>query len=445
MIYLYNLPGWLKDAKKLPDVKYWSYNPYLGQHVCNASMSMKFYDNDYNFLFEYPEFNEFDEIEFIDADLVSLIKTCKNRIVLYNITKREVVFDNSFEIRMINGEREFVSARCYLKEKNIIFFTVAVSLPPRGNFTNDHYKVYAYYVDKNEYIELQIQEGWHHGGFVYNNTCVFLDWVRGYSFLTKYNQDLEYEFIDITSEWDSLIDKFYPCYDPHRGQIMFVDRKEWFDGYTYYGNNYSKLAIDLNGKLVPWEPLNRVDNPVKIKKANESDGKPSDDAIEYFINENGITKRAFEEWAIEDIMEEAYTWAWDCLDALKDEYKLRHTYDVFKKVEVRDDIFVIFGVGMLYYECENGGFCQFVLNKKDVYKITIDALKKVGAVKTSKIVEKAMKYFLKNQGDPDYFSRPNPIQMSEDKVYDDLESKFENYLEMTINYLKQRCFTEENN
>ncbi|MDR2266711.1 MAG: hypothetical protein LBE09_03900 [Christensenellaceae bacterium] len=81
---------------------------------------------------------------------------------------------------------------------------------------------------------------------------------------------------------------------------MFCDPKKCFDGYTYYGSNYSRVAIDLTGKLVPWEPMNSVDNPDQTQKTNKSNIKSSDDNdIEYFVNENGLTKRAFAEWSQE--------------------------------------------------------------------------------------------------------------------------------------------------
>jgi hypothetical protein len=136
-------------------------------------------------------------------------------------------------------------------------------------------------------------------------------------------------------------------------------------------------------------------------------------------------------------MEAGYTWVCDRLDEIKDECKLGSVYDVFETNKVRDDILVIFGVGMLYYECENGGFSQYVLNKNDVYKITIDALSKVGAVKTCKIVEKAMKYFFKHQGKSG--SDSDLADISEDEAYDNFEEQFEDYLEMAINYLREKC------
>jgi hypothetical protein len=69
----------------------------------------------------------------------------------------------------------------------------------------------------------------------------------------------------------------------------------------------------------------------------------------------------------------------------------------------------------------------------------------VGAVETSKVVEKAMKYYMKHQGKPGSDSKSDLIDISEDDAYYEFESQFEDYIEMAIDYLKQKCSIGECN
>jgi hypothetical protein len=68
----------------------------------------------------------------------------------------------------------------------------------------------------------------------------------------------------------------------------------------------------------------------------------------------------------------------------------------------------------------------------------------VGAFDTSKVVEKAMTLYRKHQGTSGSDSRSNLAEIT-NEVYDDFEEEFEDYIDMAINYLKEKCVNDGGN
>jgi hypothetical protein len=112
-------------------------------------------------------------------------------------------------------------------------------------------------------------------------------------------------------------------------------------------------------------------------------------------------------------------------------WKKTEPYDDFENLNEAEKTFLY--IGMLEAEINNGGFDQYFFNSSGDYaNEALEALKKIGAFKTAKIVEEAYRYFPENPMPKDNEKRRELLENINEQTsekWTQLEDKFYLYEE----------------
>lgn len=185
----------------------------------------------------------------------------------------------------------------------------------------------------------------------------------------------------------------------------------------FYENDKFKFVGSWNNLMIV--PKGQVKNKKNAVSALMDD-------CETYIRENGITKYMLENYGEEEIIHGGYFWA---LDSIEEKAKLGNA-------ESTETEGILYSIGYLTEEIGNGGFEQYLSNgRPHDFELLIKSLKLIGAIKTAKIVEKAVKIQTafdggENHSDSDYEKLSAKI--------DDLQGELDadDYVELAVKYLR---------
>lgn len=124
-------------------------------------------------------------------------------------------------------------------------------------------------------------------------------------------------------------------------------------------------------------------------------------------------------------------------------WKKTELYDDFENLNEAEKTFLY--VEILEAEINNGGFDQYLFNSSGDYaNETLESLKKIGALKTAKLVEEAFSYFPENPIPKDNEKRHEILENIDAKTsekWNELEDKFYLYEEniggLVLEYVRQ--------
>lgn len=124
-------------------------------------------------------------------------------------------------------------------------------------------------------------------------------------------------------------------------------------------------------------------------------------------------------------------------------WKKTELYDDFENLNEAEKTFLY--VEILEAEINNGGFDQYFFNSSGDYtNETLESLKKIGALKTAKLVEEAFKYFPENPIPKDNEKRREILENIDTKTsekWNELEDEFYLYEEniggLALEYVRQ--------
>ncbi len=423
--------------KRFPD-GYWFYNPYLKQHVALGEGRTYFYDKDYNLLFKEPKLRYMREIQFVDEDLCFLKQMYSMTYLIYSMKKREIVERVPLRFPKKSGieEPKRVYYVFYCKSINSLIFNLSYGNPTR-------YGVFAYNISNKKFTCI-VPDG------VQTEYC--FDYKDRYAFymsnhyvpnhvggdeLVVVNPDFSFKRAKLKIDKIQLAlyeeKKKYMNFDEERGIIFFHDADDEFDGYMYYGDGTEFTAIDLDGNEQPWKPLRRYQKKLQTVKRSEID-------FEDYIDKNGIDEYVAKnlseeelEGTAEELLQSGYNWA---LNQIEQKAKTAGTelYDFLGNEQIAEVEGILYSVGWLQAEIENGGIEQYFSNgDKKEFDLLINALTAVGAVETAGVIKKGARMVA------NFNKKENPEMYERDKFYERLEKLgddlTEDYAVLTIKYL----------
>lgn len=135
----------------------------------------------------------------------------------------------------------------------------------------------------------------------------------------------------------------------------------------------------------------------------------------------------------EELLQSGYNWA---LNKIEQRAKAAgvELYDFLGNEQITEDEGILYSVGWLQAEIENGGIDQYFSNgKKKEFDLLINALTAVGATGTAGIIKKGARMVA------NFNKKENPELYERDKYYERLEKLgddlTEDYAALTIKYL----------
>lgn len=420
------------------------YNLYNKQKVIlGEQRGVYFYDFDDNLIFNEPKLRYAERVEFTDEDVCVFTFRSSCGIVLYSIEKREIL--NRITPRLhADLNSRFVKIHyaffCKVSNKIIIYAWLA------ENDSNKNKHEILYYDLKTKKIHSVLNLGvWDHitNAFSINGKYCFV-----YSYphekvykLYIFDGVLNYKIVDISKRYYELFgDNGVYGYkhiniDIENGLIIIYDWKDSYDGYMYYGDGTEVTAIDLDGNIQPWEPAHRYN-----EKPQEN--KKSDIDFETYILKNGIDEFIAKnlsdeelENSAEQLLQCGYNWA---LEKIEERAKAENIklYDFTGNEQIPENESILYSVGWLQAEIENGGIEQYFLNgDKKEFDLLIKSLTAIGAAKTAEAIKKGARMIA------NFNKKENP----DDYEYEKLSERFENleveltedYAALAIKYLKE--------
>ncbi len=438
-----NLSVWNveKILKKKFPFGFWFYNPYLKQHVLLGDGGAHFCDKDFNLLFKEPKLRYMETAQFVDDDLCVFVKTSSSSVIIYSIQKKEIIYRVSLRIPKKYGEGKTCEVNCafYCKKTNSLIFNVWYDHVYTTEWRASKHGIFAYDITNKKYTEI-VPDGVNTDEcFDYKDTYAF---YVSHSLLSEgkactigfdlYVVDSNLSVKKVQLDTKHLAGKTMD-FDEERGLMVFHDKEDIFDGYMYYGDGTEFTAIDLDGNEQPWKPLRRYQKKLQTVKRSEID-------FEDYIDKNGIDEYVAKnlseeelEGTAEELLQSGYNWA---LNKIEQKAKTAgaELYDFLGNEQIAEVEGILYSVGWLQAEIENGGIEQYFSNgDKKEFDLLINALTAVGAVETAGVIKKGARMVA------NFNKKENPELYERDKYYERLEKLrddlTEDYAVLTIKYL----------
>jgi hypothetical protein len=421
--YSVSPPQWLVKSKKLVDF-WWFYNPFLKQHLGRVDGPMHIYDDKYNLIYKEPKLRYAEEIQFIDADLCVANTVSSNKVILYSMTKRDIIFSVILKLPENMGQIFAISSVWLFKAKHTLVFQ-AVWRENVDSLGCD--EIFAYDITSKKYFPLYKLYNLT-TGYTFNDRFFYGIKIDGKDGLLAVNSDLTCEIIKFDDKHEELRKNHYRTFDQARGVLVFGYANEPFDGYTYYGNNYSKIGFDLTGKPVLWEPANRIDN-IEEKPQIKDDS-------ETYIRKHGVDVFAINNYSDEEIIHGGYFWTLDNIEKKAKKAGVR-LQDFIGNEQITELENVLYAIGWFETELGEGGFGQYVFNGEQFeFDFLIKALNLVGAKDMVKVVRMGVKLKVdfKNRGN----STDNDYERLTQKLNDFADEINEEYVQFAVEYCKNK-------
>ncbi len=439
--------------KKLPYGD-WYFNPHLKQHVLLSDGGVYFYDLNYNLSFKEPKLRYMQSVQFVDEDLCVFVETSSTKVLFYSINTKEIV--NRYSLRFSKKQNAYmveVENAFFCRNANTIIFHVCYKDEESEKF-NKH-GIFAYNLDSKTYTKIIEDISPFAECVDYKNQFVFINSIRYEKYIYVINEQLDCKSVELKEEIKKLINHKHLSFDYETGLLVYYDTEEYrdpnkrgwergcvtakniYDGYTYYGEGKNYLALDFDGNIQPWQPAHRYnEKPQKAISCN------SDINFEDYVYEHGIDEfvaKNLSEEELESISEEllqgGYNWALEKIEKKAKDAGLG-LYEFLGNEQITEDESILYSVGWLQAEIENGGMEQYFSNgDKKEFDLLIKALTTVGATETVEAIKKGARIIAT------FNKKQNPTEYECEK----LSEKFENleceltddYAKLTIQYIKK--------
>jgi len=440
--------SFVKDFIKNKKLPYgdWYFNPRLNQHVLLSDGGVYFYDLNYNLLFKESKLRYMESVHFVDEDLCVFVETSSTKVLFYSINSREIV--NRYSLRFPKKQNEYivqVSNAFFCKNANAIIF-YAWYEDEESKFGK--HGIFAYNLNSKSYTKIIDDITAFAKCIDYNNQFVFINSIRNETYIYVINDHLGYKALKLKEEVKILIRDKRISFDCEKGLIIYYEPEEYqdfnnhgiyraknvYDGYTYYGDGTEFTAIDFDGNIHPWQPARRYSETQEQNKKIQIDFEDYvyEHGIDGYVAENLSDKEL--ETISEELLQGGYNWA---LAKIEERAKAAGLglYEFLGNKQIPEDEAILYSVGWLQAEMENGGIEQYFSNgDKKEFDLLINALTTVGAAKTAEAIKKGARMiaaFNKKQSPTDYECE----KLSE--KFENLESELtEDYASLTVKYLK---------
>ena len=410
------------------------FNPFLKQYVLLEDGGVYFGDLEGNLIYKEPALRYCDKVHFVDEDLCLFHYTSSSKLVLYSMSKREIITRIYIRLPKKFGELNEIEQACYIKATNTVLFYAWYH---DAKFSK--HSIFAYNIKTKEYTHLL-------DGGLRINSVEYCDCIRScmvyknrFCFLLSildvclrfyvFNEDLTYKVIDFDEEFIKLYYVRRAIYDQKKGLLVFFE-KGGFDG-CYCKGPFP--ALDFDGNVHAWYP----EHIYKDKSQNHNE---SNNDFEDYVLKHGIDKYVAENLSdedltnfAEDILRSGYNWALEQIEKKAKDAGLK-TDDFLEKEQVPQDEKILYSVGWLQGEIENGGIEQYFCNngKRD-FELLINSLTTVGASETVSAIKKGVRMI------ENFNKKTSPSDYEYEKLserFSNLECDLqEDYAALTIKYL----------
>lgn len=413
----------------------WFYNFYHKQHILLGDGGAYFYDLNYQLIYKEPKLRHMDTVHFVDEDLCAFVETSSTKILFYSIKTREIV--NRYSLRFSKKQNEYlieVENAFFCRKANAIIFYAWYE---DKELKFGKYGIFAYNLNSKSYTKIVDDINIFARCFNYKNYYAFFNTFKTEVFMYVINENLECKKIEFDEHIYELKRSKYIRFDAENGLIVFIYKQDHFDGYTYYGNGTEFTAIDFDGNIQPWQPAHRYnEKPQKAISCN------SDINFEDYVYEHGIDEfvaKNLSEEELESISEEllqgGYNWALEKIEKKAKDAGLG-LYEFLGNEQIAEDESILYSVGWLQAEIENGGMEQYFSNgDKKEFDLLIKALTTVGATETVEAIKKGARIIAT------FNKKQNPTEYECEKLsekFENLECELtEDYAKLTIQYIKK--------
>ncbi len=368
----------------------------------------------------------------VDEDLCIFVETSSTKVIFYSIKKKEIINKLSLRIPKSFGDGETAEIHCafYCKEINTLIFYAWYNHIYSLQYRSEKYGIFAYDLSEKSYKCIVPNIG------VLTDYC--FNYENRFAFFASYenalyvvNSDLSFKRIklNINRNNEQIVN-----FDEEKGLMLIHSKQDHYDGYTYYGDGTEFTAIDFDGNIQPWQPARRY---------SETQGQSKKMYIDFedYVYEHGIDGYVAEnlsdkelETISEELLQGGYNWALAKIEERAKEAGLG-LYEFLVNKQIPEDEAILYSVGWLQAEMENGGIEQYFSNgDKKEFDLLIKALTTVGATQTAEAIKKGARMistFNKKQSPTDYDCE----KLSE--KFENLESELtEDYASLTVKYLK---------
>ncbi len=423
--------NFIEKMAKFP-IGEWFYNSYHKQHLLLGDGGVYFYDLNYQLIYKEPKLRYMDSVHFVDEDLCVFVETSSTKVLFYSINSREIV--NRYSLRFSKKQNEYlveVANAFYCRDANAIIF-YAWYEDEESKFGK--HGIFAYNLNSKSYNKLVDDIQCFARCFNYKNNYAFFNTFNTEVIMYVINENLECKKIEFNKNIYELKKSKYIRFDVENGLIVFIDKQDHYDGYTYYGDGTEFTAIDFDGNIQPWQPARRYSETQEQSKNMYIDFEDYvyEHGIDGYVAENLSDKEI--ETISEELLQGGYNWALAKIEERAKEAGLG-LYEFLGNKQIPEDEAILYSVGWLQAEMENGGIEQYFSNgDKKEFDLLIKALTTVGATQTAEAIKKGARMistFNKKQSPTDYDCE----KLSE--KFENLESELtEDYASLTVKYLK---------